>query len=67
MAPGRPPRRPLFFPICTAGGMRYAGRRGEANLPAFPAQTTCLAWAMDNGVADGYREVPQGTSDSPEE
>jgi WhiB family redox-sensing transcriptional regulator len=43
----------LFFPIGTAGpALRQTGE-AKRICRACPAQSQCLAWALDNGVTDG--------------
>jgi WhiB family transcriptional regulator, redox-sensing transcriptional regulator len=43
----------LFFPIGTAGpALRQIGETKRI-CRACPAQTQCLAWALDQGVTDG--------------
>jgi len=43
----------LFFPVGTAGpALRQIGE-AKRICRACPAQTQCLAWALDNGITDG--------------
>ena len=43
----------LFFPIGTTGPARRQIREAKRVCRTCPAQTHCLAWALDNRVTDG--------------
>jgi len=43
----------LFFPIGTTGPARRQIGEAKRVCRTCPAQTQCLAWALDNRVADG--------------
>ena len=43
----------LFFPIGTAGSGLRQIEEAKRICRVCPAHVQCLAWALDNGVADG--------------
>src|ERR1700745_817556 len=43
----------LFFPVGTTGSALRQIRQAKRICRTCPAQTQCLAWALDNGVTDG--------------
>jgi WhiB family redox-sensing transcriptional regulator len=43
----------LFFPIGTTGPALRQIAEAKRICRTCPAQTQCLAWALDNGVTDG--------------
>jgi WhiB family redox-sensing transcriptional regulator len=45
--------RDLFFPVGTTGPALRHIDEAKRICRACPAQTQCLAWALDHGVTDG--------------
>ena len=45
----------LFFPDRHDRARAAPDPGGQTDLPDLPAQTRCLAWALDHGVTDGVR------------
>ncbi len=43
----------LFFPVGTTGPAQHHLDEAKRICRACPAQTQCLAWALDRGVTDG--------------
>ena len=43
----------LFFPVGTTGPVQSHVDEAKRICRSCPAQTQCLAWALDQGVTDG--------------
>ena len=52
----------LFFPIGTTGPGSRQAEEAKRVCRTCPAQSQCLAWALDNGVTDGVWAPPQRTN-----
>ena len=55
----------LFFPVGTAGPALRQIREAKRICRGCPAQSPCLAWALDHGVTDGVWEEAPRTSGAP--